>query len=153
MENEDSGIKFRDIGRRLKNVRSAVKYTLDKVYDETHISRSYVSEFERGRKLPTSKYLKYLIETHNVNLNFIFTGKGEMFIPHKERRPEIYDFGKFDQEIKDLLFHITHVPNALYEVLAHFSEYKMRKGDLIDQYLIKLEQEKDETKEKGGVEP
>ena len=136
--------KFKDIGRRLKTIRNTIKYTLDRVYKETGISRSYISEFERGRKLPTSKYLKYLIDVHNVNLNYIFTGKGEIFIPHQQRQPELYDFGKFEQEIKDLLFHITHIPNALYEVLGHFSDYKIRKADLINQYLMKLEKEKEE---------
>ncbi|MDQ1355558.1 MAG: Helix-turn-helix protein [Acidobacteriota bacterium] len=132
------GEKYQDMGKRLKNIRNTLDYTLDRVYKETGISRSYISEFERGRKLVTSKYLKFLIDSHNVNLNFIFSGKGEMFISHQERQPELYDFGKFDAEIKDLLLHITHIPNAMYEVLGHFSEYKMRKADLIKQALITL---------------
>lgn len=140
------GEKYQDIGRRLKSIRDAIGYTLDRVYKETGISRSYISEFERGRKLATSKYLKFLIESHNVNLNFVFSGKGEMFISHQERQPELYDFGKFDSEIKDLLFHITHIPNAMYEVLGHFSEYKLRKADLIKQSLLTLEKEKDVNK-------
>ncbi|MCX6582810.1 MAG: helix-turn-helix transcriptional regulator [Candidatus Aminicenantes bacterium] len=140
------GEKYQDIGRRLKSIRDALGYTLDRVYKETGISRSYISEFERGRKLATSKYLKFLIDTHNVNLNFVFTGKGEMFISHQDRQPELYDFGKFDEEIKDLLFHITNVPNAMYEVLGHFSEYKMRKADLIKQALLTLNKESDSSK-------
>lgn len=138
--------KYQEIGRRLKSIRDALGYTLDRVYKETGISRSYISEFERGRKLATSKYLKFLVDTHNVNLNFIFTGKGEMFISNQERQPELYEFGKFDSEIKDLLYHITHIPNAMYEVLGHFSEYKLRKADLIKQSLIMLDNEKDTNK-------
>jgi transcriptional regulator with XRE-family HTH domain len=127
-----------EIGKRLKNVRESLNFTLEALREETGISRSYLSDFERGLKLPTSKYLLYLIESHAVDLNFILIGEGEMFFREAVDGEKVYDFGKYEEEIDDLLFHIVKIPAALHAVLAHFSEYKTEKEDFLKDYLEKL---------------
>jgi transcriptional regulator with XRE-family HTH domain len=63
-------VRFEDTGPQLRNIREDLRMTLDAVSKETGISRSYISDFERGFRLPTSKYLRYLHDNHQVNLNY-----------------------------------------------------------------------------------
>ncbi len=127
------------MGKRLKAVREALTHTLDSMCEAADISRSYLSEFERGQKIPNSKYLKYLFDAHNVNIHFILSGEGPMFNISREEQKRLYNFGKYEEEIKDLLYHITNVPHALYAVLGFFTEYKVDSEKFLEKYLAKKE--------------
>lgn len=131
-------LKLKKIGARLRGLRDELSITLEKMNKLTGISRSYISDFERGKKLPSAKYLFFLIEKFSADINYIFTGQGEMFIRAKDEQKEPYDFGKYEEEIEDLLYHITRIPNALYSVLGHFSDYKVNKEKFIKSYLEKM---------------
>ncbi|MFC2156060.1 helix-turn-helix domain-containing protein, partial [Acidobacteriota bacterium] len=94
-------LKLTDIGIRLRCLRDTLNITLEKMKELTGISRSYISDFERGRKLPSSKYLFFLIEDFDADINYIFTGRGEMFLRTKKEAENYYDFGKYEEEIND----------------------------------------------------
>lgn len=136
--------KHNDIGLQLKAVRERLKMTLDAMSKETRISRSYISDFERGLKLPTAKYLKYLHDKHNVSLNYIFCSDGDMFRPDDDIL--LPDFGKFREEIKELLAYLARIPHALYTVLGFFTEYKIKNKELISNYFS--DDEPESSKEK-----
>ncbi|NIM15404.1 MAG: helix-turn-helix domain-containing protein [Candidatus Aminicenantes bacterium] len=124
--------KYANLGQRIKAIREHLKMTLADVSEETGISRSYISDFERGFKLPTAKYLKYLHNNHNINLNYIFCSDEEMYRKEKEEK---YDFGKFNEEIEELLFYLSKIPPAIYAVLGFFTEYKLKNKEIIDYYI------------------
>lgn len=130
-------LKLKDIGQRLRTVRERLGFTLDQMKKETGISKSYISDFERGKKIPASKYLFHISEIFNVNLNYVFKGKGDVFFSADSEKNPLHDFGKYEEEINDLLFHITRIPNALFAVLQFFSEYKENMDDFIKAYLEK----------------
>lgn len=143
-------LKLKNIGIRLRGLRDALNITLEQMNKLTGISRSYISDFERGRKLPSSKYLFYLIENFSADINYIYTGRGEMFLKSEEEEGKPYDFGKYEEEINDLLYHITRIPNALYAVLGFFSDYKVNKEKFIKNYIERIESketENNQTKE------
>jgi transcriptional regulator with XRE-family HTH domain len=125
---------LRDIGLNLRAVRDRLGLTLDALSKETGISRSYISEFERGVKLPTSRYLKHLHDRYNVNLNYIFCSDDRMFRPSQEEQAR-FNFGKFQEEIEEILECITKNPHALYSLLLMFSEYKEKNQQIIAQSL------------------
>lgn len=130
--------KLEEIGRRVREVRETLKITLEDMKKLSRVSRSYISEFERGMRLPSGRYLFFLIERYGIDINYLYTGKGQLFIQPDGNRKKIYDFGKYEEEIDDLLYHITHIPNALYAVLGHFSDYKVEKEKFIKNYLAKI---------------
>lgn len=37
-------------------------------------------KYERGERKPSFELLEYLVDVYNVNLNYIFSGQGQMFI-------------------------------------------------------------------------
>lgn len=128
---------FKEIGMNLRMIRDQIDLTMEVISKETGISRSYLSDFERGVKLPTSKYLKYLFTKHNVNLNFVFSGEGNKFRPTAEE--SIPNFGKFQDEVEKLLHFMADMPHALYAVLGFFTEYKMINSKLIEQHFSEKE--------------
>jgi transcriptional regulator with XRE-family HTH domain len=95
-KNIDS-LKLTDIGIRLRCLRDTLNITLEKMKELTGISRSYISDFERGRKLPSARYLFYLIDDFGADINYILTGRGEMFLRSKEGAENRYDFGKYEE--------------------------------------------------------
>lgn len=134
--------KYRHIGLQLKAIRESLKMTADAVSKETGISRSYISDFERGFKLPTSKYLMYLHDTHNVNLNSVFLGEGRKFRPTPDERPP--DFGTFQDEVDKMLHFMAEIPHALYAMLGAFTKYKLMNEEVIEKHFASKKAKKDE---------
>ena len=130
--------KYREIGINLKRIRERLNWTLSIMSRNTGISPSYLSDFERGFKLPTSKYLKYLYNTHNIDLNYVFGGVGRMLREGPEKGIKL-DFGKYTEEIDDLLYYMSRVPHTLYVMLGYFAEYKLKNKQLLDEFLTKKE--------------
>lgn len=123
--------RFTDTGLQLRNIREDLRMTLDAVSKETGISRSYISDFERGFRLPTSKYLRYLHDNHQVNLNYVFGSEGRKFRTAKDKPP---DFGKMQDDVDELLRFMAEVPHALYSILGYFTEYKLMNKEVIQRY-------------------
>ncbi len=123
---------FVDIGERVKAVRNEIRMTLDEVSDKTGISRSYLSDFERGYRLPTSKYLKYLHDSHNINLNFIFIGEFRMF--RTGSGDTSLNFGNLQAEVNKMLHFMLDMPHALFAMLESFSAYKLLNKHLIEKH-------------------
>jgi transcriptional regulator with XRE-family HTH domain len=124
--------KYRDMGGRLKTIRKELELTLDEIGRDVVMSRSYLSDFERGFRLPTVKYLKYLHDRHNVNLNYVFGSDSRKYRPVQEESTP--DFGRFREEVDDLLRFMAEIPHALYSVLGFFTEYKLMNKKLIEQH-------------------
>jgi len=57
-----------------------------------------------------------------------------MFRP-KEAEDVKPDFGKFAEEIDELLYYLARVPHAMYAVLGFFVQYKMSNKDIINEYI------------------
>lgn len=124
--------KLAEMGLRLKAIRTELRMTLADMSKDCGLSRSYISDFERGFRLPTSRYMRYLHDHRSVNLNYIFSGNGWMFrTPPKGVPP---DFGRFQEEVLELLNLMAEIPPALYSVIAFFSEYRLRSKDIIEMY-------------------
>lgn len=126
--------KFPGIGVQLRAIRERLGMTLDVVSKKVGISRSYVSEFERGLKLPTAKYLMYLHEIHNISLNYIFGCDEEMYCPTEEERKNKPDFGYNTPDVMEMLRLMSELPHARFSMLSAFSEYKIKNKQLIDQH-------------------
>jgi transcriptional regulator with XRE-family HTH domain len=53
------------------------------------IEQTYISRYELGKVKPTSEFLSLLVEKTNVNLNWLLTGKGDMYITSNETKSEL----------------------------------------------------------------
>lgn len=140
MTDSDKEIKYADIGERLRKIRLDLGYTLDSMSKAAGLARSYISQFEKGSKYPNRVYLKFLFEQHNIDLNYVLGGEGTPNRLSAEERRLYTDFGKFNPEIKELLYYMNTFPHALYHILSCFAEYKLINRDLIERFKAALEQ-------------
>ncbi len=126
--------KYRDnldqIGTRLKQVRKSLHLTLNDMFKISGFSTSIISEVENGKKIPSSIYLYALSTELNVNINYVFTGQGEMFLAEEPRFKR--DFGRDQERIEELLHYLEHYDIARYEILSSFQRFKKDNQDLID---------------------
>jgi transcriptional regulator with XRE-family HTH domain len=136
---------YKDIGLQLRAVREALKMTLDEIRQPVGISAGYISDFERGFKLPTVKYLKYLHDDLNISLDYIFCSSGKMF-RSKESENQAPDFGKYREAVDDMLKLMADVPHALFSMMVLFDEYKTENEDYINKILAKKEAKKEAKK-------
>lgn len=120
------------IGARLRTARETLGLTIEKIHQETGFSKSLISEAENGIKKPSSRYLFALVARFKVNINYILTGKGDMFMSGWELTG---DFGADKEKVIDLLYHIERIEMVRYEILGFFLRYKNENAHLIDRLL------------------
>ena len=72
-------------GKRLKRIRQEIGLSQDELGSVLGISKQFFSNIENDRTKLNNDKLVLLCENYNVNINYLLTGKGEMFIgQHKE---------------------------------------------------------------------
>ena len=126
---------YYELGKRLKAAREAIGYTLDRMKVESDTARSYINDFEHGRRLPPSKYFYFLSERFGVRMDYIFKGEGDVFPDDEEERFKLMQFGPVKKEIMEMLELIDQVPHALYAVLSFFSRYTLENAAIIEKSL------------------
>ncbi len=103
----------RDITERFKQIRLSQNLTQQEFADLLVFSQSHLAEIEKGKKEPSRKVLLALITQFHVNINWLLTGKGEMYLDEKQE--DMHDITKkivlmledMDEEGKrDILKHI-----------------------------------------------
>ena len=68
-----------DIGDRLKGIRKKLKLHQKEMAAALQIAPSYLCEIEKGNGNPGPELFVRLASEFNVNMNYLFTGNGEMF--------------------------------------------------------------------------
>jgi len=70
----------KEIGKRLRIVRESKGISQVELGNHLGIQFQHVSKYERGESVPTWENLIKLIELLGVNINWLLTGKGKMFL-------------------------------------------------------------------------
>jgi len=91
------------IGERIRLIRKKLGLTQKEFGERIGVIDRLVSKWEKGLNEPTSKSLKAIAQEFNVNLHWLLTGEGEMFIDKNKKgqgnftekaniNPELYNF-------------------------------------------------------------
>jgi len=128
------------IGKRLRDIREALNITLEKMQEITGFSKSLISAAEKGQKKPSSIYLYFLLDRFNVDLNYVFSGKGNMF----KRIPRLLDPGDPDlgHSCEELIYMIENVELVRYAMMTEYIKFKAQNKTLINEVLAAREGEK-----------
>jgi len=127
---------YTEIGQKLKEIREKTGISKSGIGKDSGVDRKYVSFFERGLKLPAAKYLKYLHDSHNVNLNFVFCGeRNDSRLGYNDKMVDLLR----NEGVDTLLCLMADIPHVYHSVLTFFAEYYMNNEDLIDRYYAKKE--------------
>jgi len=95
----------KEIGDRVRQVRG--RLTQQEFADKLQLSRSYISDVERGRSYPSIQFLAALAVTCDISLNWLLTGEGT-------DRKASYSLVKEGQE-EDTLRQLTESLGDLYD--------------------------------------
>jgi transcriptional regulator with XRE-family HTH domain len=77
---------LKELGKRIKTIREELRMRQKEFAAELGISGSLISQIESGQKNPVYELLYKLMSKYRVSLDWLFSGKGEMFL---KRKPEV----------------------------------------------------------------
>lgn len=117
-----------EIAARIKKFRKDQKLTQRALGDMLGINFQHVSKYERGEFIPTFENMLKFIKHYSLNINWLLTGEGEMYIDLKPRYPLSEDqvteiFRDGDEklgEIVNILQLNEKLKDAIYELLKTF---------------------------------
>ncbi|NIM11733.1 MAG: helix-turn-helix domain-containing protein [Candidatus Aminicenantes bacterium] len=99
------------IGERVSKLRKSTGMNQDEVIKVLQIDRSTYSKIETGQIMVGSKYVIRLAEFFGVSTDFILSGKTTLNLP---------DFGKYIEDVTDLLKFMLENPSYMHHVLSDF---------------------------------
>ena len=108
-------LDLKAIGKRLKDTRDTLEITLEKMQEISGFSKSLISAAEKGLKKPSAIYLFALLDRFKVDLNYIFTGKGTMFL--QGVKPGQRNTGQ-NQTMHELIYMIENVELVRYAMMT-----------------------------------
>lgn len=82
------------IADRLKSLRTAHKMTQKKLSDVLNCSQAKVSDYESGKLSVSNSDLSIIANTYKVNLNWLLTGEGDIYIEHARGSDHVVGFNK-----------------------------------------------------------
>ena len=143
-------IDIEETGRRLKFFRNTRDITISDLSAKTGLSKGMISETETGKNKPSPNLMLALLNIYNLNLNWLLTGEGEMFITDAEKLPqEKKNFGEHNDEIHELLWHLEHTLVVKLAVVGFFLEYMHQNEDIIKK---SKEEHKEQVEKKQKIE-
>jgi len=117
---------------RLKKLREHLDLSQQSMADQLEILVTTLSKYERGVVIPTSTFLTKLHSLFSVNLNWLITGNGTMFLDTDNIAKECYmgfikeNLGVDSEDMEKIIKEIIASP-VLLETISDF--IKVRKGD------------------------
>jgi len=75
---EMTDITAKEIGERLVKYRLSRSKTQQTMAVMADVSRGYWADIERGRCRPSRAFIEALLKTHDVNIDWLLTGRGPM---------------------------------------------------------------------------
>lgn len=87
-EDKKNAALKKEIGRRFKEFRQAIKKSLDELAKESKIREAAVAGIEMGNSFPAVTLQNYLYHQYHMNLNWLLTGQEDMLISPLEKAKE-----------------------------------------------------------------
>jgi SOS-response transcriptional repressor LexA len=87
-----------EVKERIREVRKYLNLSQEELANATDSKRTTVAGYESGVSLPHAEFLMVLNKKFDVNSNWVLTGKGEMFIPQKEKSPVVAELERLIEE-------------------------------------------------------
>lgn len=121
-------VNLEETGSRLRLFRKSRKITIHELSDRIGISKSTISEVERGHTKPPVNFLLAMFNLYGLNVNWVLTGEGKMIL-----KREAASTGVMDEEYNQLLYYLENAPVVKYAVLGFFREYFHKNKDIIEE--------------------
>jgi transcriptional regulator with XRE-family HTH domain len=133
------------VGARIKHIRSHVGLTQEKFGASLGVSKAVIYDLESGRAKPLYNFTAELKEKHNVNMDFFFTGKGNLFNSDLTFNVEKMVMTVDQDIIKQFIYYFHYSPILQLEIIRHFLKYFQHEKEVIEkdiQNILGQEEEK-----------
>ena len=83
---------------RIKQIRVTLNFQQGEFAQKINILQQQLSKYERGENKPSADFFIKLVEVANVNINWLLTGKGKMFVDKDKiyRSPDAVEIKYYD---------------------------------------------------------
>lgn len=131
------------VGKRIKRLKNRLKMTSSTLADRLSIPVRTIGSYERDEVPPSEKFLNALISNFHVNINWLLTGTGEMFINAKDENDFLYinklqdKFNLSDDEVDGLLDVLES--SASREMVLRFIQIKKGDKEALDNLIYNLQ--------------
>ncbi len=139
------------VADRIKQLRLTLNLKQVEFATETGISPSYLSYIESGSRLPSYELLETICVKYNVNVNWILTGNGELFVTstsnNSEKQTLLLDIDYISQnELYEILWGLK-IPLFKYALLERLEELKVEHKN----YLKEIDNDNSENKRNTSI--
>ncbi len=131
------------VGKRIKRLKNKLKLTSSTLADRLSIPVRTIGSYERDEVPPSEKFLNALILNFHVNINWLLTGTGGMFINEKDENDFLYinklqdKFNLSDDEVDGLLDILES--SASREMVLRFIQIKKGNREALDNLIYNLQ--------------
>jgi len=122
------------IGKRLRLIRENIGITQADLGEKLGIQFQHVSKYERGETVPTWENLIKLNDLYDININWLLTGKGKMFISaitysnnHKGAMKFVKDI-QADSQIDEILEELRNdhdLKTLVYDYIKNYRQLRI----------------------------
>ena len=131
------------IGKRIKELRNYLHITSAELAQKLSIPVRTIGSYERDEAQPGPKFLNALIEHYHVNINWLLTGKGNLFISAKteidlEYLADLQNRLNLSNEEMTGLIDILDT-DASREMVLKFIEIKKGNKEALDSLILNLQ--------------
>jgi transcriptional regulator with XRE-family HTH domain len=146
-----------EVGKRFKEFRVAKKKPQHVLASELKVHQSTITNIEHGTTFPKINYLQYFYERYGLNINWLVTGEGDMYMAGHPKAvgvsrimyPEVqYGDPRYEQyeELADLM----QIPAIEQVIMAKLVEAKILFKDEVKQYRTDRDKKKREKKRRAA---
>ncbi len=131
------------MGKRIKELKSVLKMTSSELSAKLGIPTRTIGSYERDEAQPGPKFLNALIVVFGVNINWLLTGDGNMFISKKTEMDINYianlqeTFKLTNEELNGLIDILE--TDASREMVLKFIEIKKGNKEALDSLIYNLQ--------------
>ena len=138
------------IGNNLAEIRKKLGYKVVDFVEKFGMQYRTYQTYERGERKPPLEFFEQLNEIFNVNLNYIFTGKGEMFLKDentntlksKDNEQVLKNFEHFGARLNEVQGELGYLDKAMARIMGtdekRYMKIKLGKEDATAQELARL---------------
>lgn len=128
------------INERFIELRKACRKSQTDFSKVLGLSRSGVADIETGRRNVTEKHLLMLSnwDEYNVNIDWLRTGKGDMFLPNETDTLELIrkEYGLTDTQLK-FIANFLRLPENEKDVIFNFLESVFAENETVENRIEK----------------
>jgi len=128
----------RSIHNRLKLIRNTRGFSQAEFCRNLDVSKPAYVRYENGAREPKIKVLNILREKYNVDINWLLSGRGEMFLGEcsctNTHQKVSSEYRVSDGDFLEMFEMMKRIPQVRNSMFARFAELKLIFKPIIDRY-------------------